>query len=132
MTTPTPDLLDQATIDLIFALRDSLTDDGPSRIDFWGGRATTALQTAAAGSDNAGQAITTAAHKLQIETLRTATARTVKKAAEIIDTDYSAWAAHVDKNIVYIVALAAVENKSSKTPKTATTTVDALPEEPSF
>ena len=57
MTTPTPDQYDQATIDLIFALRDSLTDDGPSRIDFWNGRATSALLTAAAGSDNAGQAI---------------------------------------------------------------------------
>ncbi|ERS60788.1 hypothetical protein HMPREF1261_00452 [Corynebacterium sp. KPL1818] len=118
MTTPTPEQLDQATIDLIFALRDSLADDGPSRIDFWGGRATTAIQTAAAGSDNAGQAITTAAHKLQIETLRTAVAKTVKKAAEVIDQDYPAWSAHVDKNIVYIVALAAVENKTRKTTKT--------------
>ena len=118
MTTPTPEQLDQATIDLIFALRDSLTDDGPSRIDFCGGRATTAIQTAAAGSDNAGQAITTAAHKLQIETLRTAVAKTVKKAAEVIDQDYPAWSAHVDKNIVYIVALAAVENKTRKTTKT--------------
>lgn len=122
MTTPTPDQLDQATIDLIFALRDSLTDDGPSRIEFWNGRATTAIQTAAAGSDNAGQAITTAAHKLQIETLRTATAPAVKKAAQIIDQDYPAWAAHVDKNIVYIVALAAVENKTRKTTKTTKTT----------
>lgn len=121
MTTPTPDQLDQATIDLIFALRDSLTDDGPSRIEFWNGRATSALLTAAAGSDNAGQAITTAAHKLQIETLRTATAPAVKKAAQIIDQDYPAWAAHVDKNIVYIVALAAVENKTRKTTKTAKT-----------
>ena len=42
--------LDRVTIDLIFALRDSLTDDGPSHIDFWsGGRAITALETAAAG-----------------------------------------------------------------------------------
>lgn len=118
MTTPTPEQLDQATIDLIFALRDSLTDDGPSRIDFWGGRVTTALQTAAAGSDSAGQAVTTAAHKLQIETLRTAVAKTVKQAAAVIDQDYPAWAAHVDKNIVYIVALAAVENKNRKTTKT--------------
>lgn len=118
MTTPTPDQYDQATIDLIFALRDSLTDDGPSRIDFWGGRVTTAIQTAAAGADNAGQAITTAAHKLQIETLRTAVAKTVKQAAQVIDIDYPAWAAHVDKNIVYIVALAAVENKTRKTTKT--------------
>ena len=130
MTTPTPDQYDQATIDLIFALRDSLTDDGPSRIDFWNGRATSALLTAAAGSDNAGQAITTAAHKLQIETLRTTTAKTVKQAAQVIDANYPAWAAHVDKNIVYIVALAAVENKTRKTPKTTAT--DTLPEEPNF
>jgi len=61
MPTPHPDQLDQATIGLIFALRDSLTDDGPSRLDFWGGRAATAIETAAAGADNANQAITIAA-----------------------------------------------------------------------
>ena len=45
----------------------------------------------------------------------------MKKAAQIIDQDYPAWAAHVDKNIVYIVALAAVENKTRKTTKTTKT-----------
>lgn len=118
MTTPTPEQFDAATIDLIFALRDSLTDDGPSRLDFWSGRATTAIQTAAAGSDNAGQAITTAAHKLQIETLRSTTAKQVKTAAEIIKQDYSAWATHVDQNIVYIVALAQIENRNKKNTNT--------------
>lgn len=117
MTTRTPDQLDTATIDLIFALRDSLTDDGPSRIDFWGGRATTAIQTAAAGSDSAGQAITTAAHKLQITTLTTNAAERARRAAEIIDADYQAWATHIDRNLVYIVALAQLENKTRKTTK---------------
>lgn len=128
MTTPTPDQLDAATIDLIFALRDSLTEDGPSRLDFWGGRVTTAIQTAAAGSDTAGQAITTAARKLQIDTLRSATAPAVKKLAAVIDQDFEAWAAHVDRSLVYIVALAAVENKSRKAAKTTTIT----DEEPQF
>lgn len=121
MPTPTIDQLDKATIDLIFALRDSLTDDGPSRMDFWGGRVTTAIQTAAAGSDNAGQAITTAARKLQIETLRKSTAKQVSDLAEIIDQDYEAWAAHVDRTLVYIIALAALENKKRKAPKTVST-----------
>lgn len=120
MTTRTPDQLDTATIDLIFALRDSLTDDGPSRIDFWGGRATTAIQTAAAGSDNVGQAITTAAHKLQITTLTTNSAKRARRAAEIIDADYQAWATHIDRNIVYILALAQLENRTNKTTKKTT------------
>lgn len=127
MTTPTPDQYDTATIDLIFALRDSLTDDGPSRIDFWGGRATTAIQTAAAGSDSAGQAITTAAHKLQITTLTTNAAKRARRAAEIIDADYQAWATHIDRNIVYIVALAQLENRTNKTTKKTTTKTEEIP-----
>lgn len=118
MTTPTPEQLDRATIDLVFVLRDSLTEDGPSRIEFWNGRVTTALQTAAAGASSAAQAITTAAHKLQIDTLRTTTAPVVKKAAAVIDYDYEAWATHIAQNIVYIVALAAVENKNRTTKTT--------------
>ena len=47
----TPDDLDQVTVDLLFALRDSLTEVSP--LDFWAGRATTALTTAAAGSSSA-------------------------------------------------------------------------------
>lgn len=124
MNTPTLDDLDTATIDLIFALRDSLTDDGPSRLDFWSGRVTTALEAAAAGADNAGQAITIAARKLQIETLASKPSAAAKKIAAVIDRDYPAWAQHVDRNAVYIVALARVENTIRKTPKTE--------EEPTF
>lgn len=127
MTTPTPEQLDSATIDLIFALRDSLTDDGPSRIDFWGGRATTAIQTAAAGSDSAGQAITTAAHKLQIIILPPNAAKRARRAAEIIDADYQAWATHIDRNLVYIVALAQLENRTKKTTKKTTKTTEEIP-----
>lgn len=127
MTTPTPEQLDSATIDLIFALRDSLTDDGPSRIDFWGGRATTAIQTAAAGSDTAGQAITTAAHKLQITTLTTNAAKRARRAAEIIDADYQAWATHIDRNLVYVVALAQLENRTNKTAKKTAKTTEEIP-----
>lgn len=124
MSTPTPEQFDAATIDLIFALRDSLTDDGPSRLDFWGGRVTTALATAAAGSDNAGQAITTASRKLQIPQLRTTTAPVAKHSADIIDQDYQAWATHIDRNIVMIVALAALENKTRKEAKITKTDSD--------
>lgn len=110
--TPTADELDAATIDLIFALRDSLTD--VSRLDFWAGRATTALETAAAGSDTAGQAITTCCRKLQIGTLTAAASKTAAAAAAVIDRDYQAWAEHVARNIVYIVALASVQRDARK------------------
>ncbi|SHL46980.1 hypothetical protein SAMN05443637_13041 [Pseudonocardia thermophila] len=91
MTTPTAEL-DRATVDLIFALRDSLTDDGPSRMDFWsGGRAAAAIATAAAGAESAAQAITTAARKLQIPQIATRHAATVRRVADVIDSDYQAW-----------------------------------------
>lgn len=128
----TPEQLDTATIDLIFALRDSLTDAGPSRLDFWGGRASTAIETAAAGSTTAGQAITTAARKLQIDTLTASASKQAKAAAEIIDDDYEAWAAHVARNIVYIVALANTQRDARKKPTTDKPTTAARIEEPMF
>lgn len=132
MSTPTPDQLDAATIDLVFALRDSLTDDGPSLIDFWSDRGATAIATAAAGSDSAGQAITTACRKLQIGALSAGAAPVARRAAEIIDADYAAWARHVDQSLVYIVALARLErdNRRRGTKPTATTTIST--EEPKF
>lgn len=118
--TPSTDLLDEATITLIFALRDSLTDDGPSRIDFWsGGRAATALTTAAAGASTAAEALTIAAHKLQIPQISARQAKPVVDAMRIIDEDYEAWAAHIDRTIVYIIALADIQRqeRQAKHPK---------------
>lgn len=118
MTTPTSDELTEATITLIFALRDSLTDDGPSRIDFWsGGRAATALQTAAAGASTAAQAITIAARKLQIPQLAAHTAHNVAGACTIIDRDYEAWATHIEQTIVYIIALADIRRQQARATK---------------
>jgi hypothetical protein len=123
MTTDTLALaeeLDRATIDLLFALRDSLTDDGPSRLDFWtGGRAATALTTAAAGAETGSEAVTTAARKLQIPQIATSQAATVKRVIAVIDRDYPAWARHVDRNIVSIVALADVERQTRKAARAA-------------
>ncbi|AWB84797.1 hypothetical protein [Corynebacterium liangguodongii] len=119
MSTPTADELDYATIKLIFALRDSLTQDGPSRLDFWNTRVTTAIETAAAGSSTAGQAITTAARKLQIPALGKDPSAHAADAAAIIDQDYAAWARHIAQNIVYIVALARIENTELQAAKTA-------------
>lgn len=125
---PEPKKLDTATIDLIFALRDSLTDSGPSRLDFWsGGRGISALQTAAAGADCAAQAVTIAARKLQIPQLSAKASVAVKKAAEVIDLNYAAWAAHVDRSIVYIFALADVERQTRRATKQKNST-----EEPTF
>lgn len=108
--TPTNDQLDQATIRLIFALRDSLTDEGPSRIDFWsGGRAISALESAAAGASTGAEAVHMAARKLQIPQISKTAAKTVVDAVSVIDSDYAAWAAHITRNAVYILALADIE-----------------------
>ena len=109
-TTPTPEQLDRATIDLIFALRDSLTEDGPSRIDFWtGGRAISALDAAAAGAATGAEAVTLAAQKLQIPQINKHQAKTVRDCAKVFDQDYAAWASHITRNSVYILALADIE-----------------------
>lgn len=119
--TTTPEHLDQVTVDLIFALRDSLTT--VTRLDFWQGRITSALETAAAGSESWEQAITTAARKLQIDTLTATSAKTVTGLAAL-NISYEQWAGQVARNIVYIVALANVERANRK-PKT---TADPEPE----
>lgn len=118
--------LDRVTIDLIFALRDSLTDDGPSLIDFWsGGRAITALETAAVGASTGAKALHIAARKLQIPQIASRHAKTVTYCAQIIDTDYPAWASHITRNAVYILALADVERLEKKAARQATQ--DTLP-----
>lgn len=117
--TPTTDQLDNATIALIFALRDSLTDDGPSRLDFWsGGRAATALETAAAGASTAAEALTIAARKLQIPQITLNQSKAAIRACQVIDTDYPAWAEHISRTIIYIIALADIERQSRKKPTT--------------
>lgn len=130
MTTPTPEELDAVTVDLIFALRSSLTD--VSLLDFWAGRVTTAITTAAAGSEDAGQAITTAFRKLQIESPSTRCADDLKRIGQIIDADYQAWASHVSRHIVYIVALAMTERDKHKTMKKNTEKTTATTEEIPF
>lgn len=122
----TPAMFDQVTIDLVFALRDSLTDAGPSRLDFWTGRAATAIETAAAGATTWGQAVTTAARKLQIDTLTGPASAVVTAHQAVIDADYEAWAAHVARNIVYIIALANIDRDNRK-PRKTTTVSEAQP-----
>ncbi|GAA2185085.1 hypothetical protein GCM10009785_35260 [Brooklawnia cerclae] len=116
LTLLTADDLDDITVDLVFALRDSLTED-VSRLDFWQGRAATAIETAAAGGEAWPQAVTIAARKLQIPQLALEASKTITKLGGRIEGHYSQWQAHVARNLVYIVALARVENTSRKTPK---------------
>ena len=131
--TPDVDALDRATVTLIFALRDSLTDASPSRLDFWDTRAKTAIEAAAAGSATAAEAISAACRKLQIDTLtKDAAGRVVTDVTPIIDADYPAWAAHVARTITYIVALARVENDETKTAKAAARTATTTQEEAMF
>lgn len=108
-----PDDLDRITVDLIFALRDSLTD--VSRLDFWTGRAATALETAATAADMH-EAVTLAARKLQIDTLSKDASTAVVTIADKVP-DFEEWAAHVTRNSIYILALARVINDERKTRK---------------
>ena len=111
----TNEQLDDITVDLIFALRDSLGD--VSRLDFWTGRATTAIETAAAGASTFPEAITVASRKLQIDTLGNEAAKTVTRLADQLGDHYEQWASHVARNIVYIVALANVARNARKPAK---------------
>ncbi|GAB3191865.1 hypothetical protein [Nesterenkonia suensis] len=104
---PTLDELDAVTIDLIFILRDSLTE--LSALDFWSGRAVSAIQTAAAEADDPGHAISRAAEKLQIDSLPGSVAEKVRDISTTIRRDYQAWADHVDRNLIQVVALASAE-----------------------
>ena len=107
-----PDRLDDLTIQLCFALRDSLTDVSP--LDFWQGRAATALATAAAGADSIQQAITIAARKLQIDGFDAKASPIVVAVAKELDPHFRQWATHLDKTLVYIIALARATNADAK------------------
>lgn len=132
MTIPMSDI-DRATVDLIFALRDSITDDSVDYQGFWsGGRCLSALQAAAAGSETAGQAVSEAARKLQITQYATRVAPTVVRVASVIDADYPAWARHIDTTGPYLLALADVERQRRKAARSESaptpTTTETTPE----
>jgi hypothetical protein len=121
-----------ATCDLLIALRDSLTDVSP--MDFWAGRAGRALKAAAAGSEDAGQAVTTACRKLQIETIAPRAVPAATRVMETIGADYQAWAWLIDRESVSIVALAKVKSDAQKADRKArkdatTITADTIAED---
>ena len=128
----TPDRLDDLTVQLTFALRDSLTDVSP--LDFWQGRAITALATAAAGAGSIQQAITIAARKLQIDGFDAKSSPIVVAVAKELGPNFQQWATHLDKTLVYIIALARAANsdakesrRAAKQPASATQTANELP-----
>ena len=114
----TKEELDDQTVRLLFALRDSLTDVSP--LDYWSGRAYSAITTAFAGADDAAEAISIACRKLQIESLDKNSSAEIVKIVESMRGDYQQWASHIDRNLVYIIALARVRNRAAKQ-KTAAT-----------
>lgn len=111
--------LTQATINLIFALRDSLTEDGPSRLDFWDTRCITALQTAAAGASNEGEVLEIVCRKLQIPSLTAKVSKDAVGALTLIGESFQAWQRLIDREGVYILALAKLQNRTRKATKAA-------------
>lgn len=114
MTTPTVEDLDRASIALIFALRDSLSDASPSYPEFWNGRAVSAITAAADGSERAAQALTRAAQKLQVDRIATPQIEPALKALAVIDADYPAWVRHWREGSVYLATVAFAERDQHK------------------
>ncbi|GAA3878415.1 hypothetical protein GCM10022243_48900 [Saccharothrix violaceirubra] len=116
MTTPTPppspDELIQATVAWLNALLDSASADVLGVAHYWD-RAQSALITAAT-ADTVGEAVTTAARKLQIETTQARTDTALLEACAVIAADYPAWQARVEREAVYLVALARVARTARK------------------
>ncbi|WP_280503006.1 hypothetical protein [Nocardia farcinica] len=112
MTDTTMDLVD-VSIDLLSALLDSASTDVIGVANWWH-RAQTALETGAAGGENAGHAITIAARKLQIDTLSEKSAKTVARVAPILDTHWADWVETIARESVYIVALTRVTRSEKK------------------
>lgn len=112
--TITADELDAATIDVVFALRDSINDAEVSYLDFWAGRCATAIDTAAAGSDSFPQAVTTMCRKLQIGALTPGAAKEIARVSAVIDPVYEQWAEHIARNLIYIIALANTQRDARK------------------
>lgn len=83
----------------------------------WWTRATSALQ-AAATADTIGAAVTTAARKLQIDTL--VVPQPVLAAGQVIAAHHAAWQALVETEGVYLVALVRVTRTGRRTTKTTT------------
>lgn len=121
--------LTNASVELVNALLDS-ADVHTIGVPNWWPRATTALETAAAGAESAAHAVTIASRKLQIDTLSKESAVTVARVAPIIDADYQAWVQTVAREAVYIVALARVareERKQRRAQKTLTFDTEGAP-----
>ncbi len=123
MTTPTPDpptrehLID-ATVKWTSALLDSASSDeiGPAN---WWPRATSALVTAS-GASTIGEAVTTAARKLQVDVAAPHADAELLAASDIIAQDYPAWAQLVDREAVYLIALTRVYRNARKAARKAT------------
>lgn len=108
----TPDRFDDLTITLVYALRDSLTEVTP--LDFWQGRAASAIATAAAGADSIQQAVTIACRKLQIDGIAAEAAPRIVAVARELAPHFEAWVQHIDRTLVYIIALARADNAAKR------------------
>lgn len=112
------DPLERATVDLMFALRDSLTDRGPSFVEFWsGGRCESAIRAAAAGATDAAEAVSKTAHQLQIDQYTVTQSPEVVRIVAVIGPRFQEWKHLVKRKTPYLRALADVERAAKRDPK---------------
>ncbi|MFZ2529406.1 MAG: hypothetical protein WAX14_17420 [Rhodococcus sp. (in: high G+C Gram-positive bacteria)] len=103
--TPTDAAFDRATTELISVLANSLPADA-DLTEFWNGRAVVAISGAATASHSPGSMLTSAKRALRVDHIDTAIFGRAQRAVSIIDRDYPAWVAYIERNLATIVARA--------------------------
>lgn len=111
--TTTPNNLQDATVTWLSALLDSASVDTIGVTNWWD-RATSALATAATATTY-GEATTTAARKLQIDTLTARTAETITQLEPLITADYPAWQHLAASETPYLIALTRITRQANRT-----------------
>lgn len=104
--------LRRATVEWLSAVLDSAHVDTIGVSNWWD-RATAALQTAATASSY-GEAVSTAARKLQIDVYRDTSAATLARLETVIGADLPAWSEIVHAEAPYLVALVRIHRQARK------------------
>lgn len=113
MTLTHPDSLVDATVRLVSAILDSADIDLIGRAE-WYSRAQSALEAAAAGSENAAQAVTTMCRKMQVDALGRDAAHAVTGLAPALDAAWGEWVEKVSREAPYLIALTRVHRSTRK------------------
>lgn len=97
-------------IDLLRAMLSSTSPERVRRIDWWT-RARSALETAASVADSYGSLVSKMGERLQIDALTPNTSAQVADLAPRVEADFEAFRAFLEREALYVVAIARAESK---------------------